>query len=97
VGTDTVNGNVNYMAASYLRTASTSSFGHVELGTTGSTCTTGTKVANELPEATLTTGEYGAVIWGPSSSSYTWSSTWWQDNGAGVYSDFGTVCGTYGP
>jgi hypothetical protein len=82
------------MAASYVRTASTSSFGHAELGTTSGSCATGTLVADEAPEVTVSTGQYGAVLWGPRSGSNTWSSTWWQDN-SGSYSDLGSACGTY--
>jgi hypothetical protein len=94
VGTATFNGNVNYMAASYLRTASTSSYGHAELGTVGGTCVVGTLVADQVPEVTLNTNQAGFVLWGPRSGSNNWSSTWWQDNGGGNYSDFGTVCGS---
>jgi hypothetical protein len=95
VGTATDGGNSNYVAASYLRTATTSSFGHAELGTVSGSCGAGTLVANESPEVTVSTNQYAAIIWGPRSGSSTWSSTWWQDNGGGSYSDFGSACGTY--
>jgi hypothetical protein len=95
VGTTTVGSDPSYMAASYYRTASTSSFGHPELGSPSGSCAIGSLVINGHPEGTVTTGSFGAVIWGPISASQTWSSTWWQDNGGGSYSDFGTVCGTY--
>jgi len=94
VGTAKVNGNSNYMAAAYTYTATGSTYGHVELGRTSS-CASGTTVANESPEVTLSTNQWGEIIWGPKSGSATWSSTWWQDNGGGNYTDFGSVCGYY--
>jgi hypothetical protein len=95
VGTATVNGTPNFMAAAYTYTNSSGhTFGHAELGK-GSTCSVGTLVANESPEVTLYTGQYGEVIWGPRNFSNVWSSTWWQDTGGGHYTKFGTVCGYY--
>lgn len=82
--------------AQYEYTKSTgSTFGHTELGDpyTGS-CRVGTLVANETPQVTLYTNDYGGVSVFYVTNSY-WSSTWWQDDGGGHYSSFGTVCALY--
>ena len=86
----------NDMAAAYTYTFSSgSTYGHVELGQVSGSCSPGTLVANFSPEETLGPGYGQEVIWGPMSVSADWSSTWWQDNGGGSYSDFGSVCGFY--
>ncbi len=96
VGTTTVNGNPNYMAAAYTFTASSgSSYGHADLGTTSGSCIAENLIASETPEQTLTPYSFGEVIWGPRSFTAEWTSTWWQDNGGGNYTDFGTACGSY--
>ncbi len=94
VGTFSFGGN-SYVAASYTLTVSGSTYGHTELGTTSGSCGAGSAVANESPEVLLTQNTYGEVIWGPLTVSASWSSTWWQDNGGGSFSSFGSVCGYY--
>ena len=94
VGTATVNGNSNYMAAAYTYTASGSGYSaHSELGTVASGCSTGSLVANSS-SASLATNQYVEVLWGPRNASATWSSTGWHYNGSG-YQDLGTVCGMW--
>ena len=94
VGTATVNGNSNYMAAAYTYTASGSGYtAHSELGTVASGCSTGSLVANSS-SASLSTNQYVEVLWGPRNVSATWSSTGWHYNGSG-YQDLGTVCGMW--
>jgi hypothetical protein len=95
IGTATVGGNVNYMGASYYRTASSSTFGHTQLGVPTSGCNSSGALADQSPEVTLDQYDAGFVVWGPRDGSDTWSSTWWQDNGGGNYTDFGSVCGMY--
>ena len=86
----------NDMAAAYTYTLSSgSTYGHVELGQVSGSCSPGSLVADFSPEETLDPGYGQEVVWGPMSASAYWSSTWWQDNGGGNYSDFGSVCGTY--
>ena len=94
VGTATVNGNVNYMAAAYTYTASGSGYtAHTELGTVSSGCATGSLVASSS-SASLSTGQYVELLWGPRNGSNTWSSTGWHYTGSG-YQDLGTVCGMW--
>lgn len=94
VGTATVNGNVNYMAAAYTYTASGSGYtAHSELGTVASGCSTGSLVANST-SASLSTNQYVEVLWGPRNGSATWTSTGWHYNGSS-YQDLGTVCGMW--
>ncbi len=86
----------NDMAAAYSYTlASGSTYGHVELGQVSGSCGPGTLVANFSPEETLNPGYGQEVVWGPMSASADWSSTWWQDDGGGTFTDFGSVCGFY--
>lgn len=86
----------NDMAAAYTYTlASGSTYGHVELGQVSGSCGPGTLVANFSPEETLKPGYGQEVVWGPMSASADWSSTWWQDDGGGTFTDFGSVCGFY--
>ena len=86
----------NDMAAAYTYTLSSgSTYGHVELGQVSGLCGPGSLVADFSPEETLDPGYGQEVVWGPMSASADWSSTWWQDNGGGNYSDFGSACGTY--
>ena len=85
---------INYVAASYVRTATGSTYGHNELGLQGDTCAPGFLVANSHPETTVSTGNYSAVVWGPQLSSDQWTSTWWRDSN-GVYLASGTACGSY--
>ena len=86
----------NDMAAAYTYTLSSgSTYGHVELGQVSGSCGPGTLVANFSPEETLNPGYGQEVIWGPMSASADWSSTWWQDDGGGTFTDFGSVCGFY--
>lgn len=95
VGPVAINGTT-YMGAVYTYTASGSTYGHTMLGAISSgTCRPGGLVANSQPETTLTAGHVAMVIWGPKTVCTTWTSTWWQDNGGGNYTDFGSVCGGY--
>jgi len=95
VGTATVAGVANYMAASYTRTAGGSSFGHAELGVDYNGCGPGDLVANGKPEVAVTTGSFSAVLWGPRIGTNRFSATWWQDNLGGDYAYFGSACGVY--
>ena len=96
VGSATVAGNPNFVAASYVRTAGGSSFGHAELGVSyASPCSPGALVTNGKPEMAVTTGSFSAVLWGPHINANRFSATWWQDNTGGDYSYFGSACGVY--
>lgn len=98
VGTATVNGNPNYMAAAYTYMSGGSNTGHTELGDNpgGSGCSTGAYIA-DASESTLTYGQYNEVVWGPRDFSATWTSTWWWDSNppSGPWYSYGTVCGNY--
>ena len=98
VGTATVNGNPNYMAAAYTYMSDGSNTGHTELGddTGGSGCSTGSYIA-DASESTLTYGQYNEVVWGPRDFSATWTSTWWWDSNPpnGPWYSYGAVCGNY--
>lgn len=95
IGLQAVSGSTYDLEASYTYAGSGSTYGHVELGDVGTgSCGPGTTVANGSPETTLTYGETQEVFT-PWLVSSTWSSTWWQDNGGGNYTDFGSVCSSY--
>ena len=64
--------------------------GHVELATG---CV-GNALANG-PDEVLGPGEFQAVAIGPVHVANTWSSTWWNLNGAGGYSDWGSACASF--
>ena len=93
VGNTWINGSDNFVAASYYRTAVTPSYGHPELGTDTGSCDTGSLIVNGHPEMSVNQGSFSAVIWGPQWFSGTFTSTWWQNNGGGNYSNLGVVCG----
>ena len=96
VGPATVNGNPNYMFASYEYQGGSSATGYVELGNVGispPSCSPGSEVASS-PVKTLSPGATGILFWGPRSISTTWSSTWWEGS-TSPYTDWGSVCGVY--
>lgn len=95
VGTWTAQGT-KFIGSGYTYTGSASTYGHVEMGqpATSGTCDIGTKLGNG-GEMTLYNMDGALLEYGPQSADIYFSATWWQDNGGGNYTNFGTLCGTY--
>jgi hypothetical protein len=92
VGTATVGGNPNYVAAVYTYQGSSSVTGHGELGEVGSGCSPGTAVVNGST-TTLQPNTYEEEFYLRGVSEI-WTATWWQ-GASSPYSNWGTVCGQY--